>query len=224
LQAEGTDHDVHSVNHQMIAAQFPMHRDLTGYDFEVSPADRKLVRTLASTAFSDDAHNVVRVCGPGAGKTHPAIVIGVADLTRYGNRANFYCTVDLVNAPEQEEVRGNDGRIATNLLRLVLVILDELGHLPFSQAGGAPPFHLLCWLYKHTSVMITTKLDFVEWSSVFDDAKAITALLDRPPHHCHIVEIGNESIRFSRSAAEANKRNKARETLRNAAKADTEPF
>ncbi len=132
--------------YQTKSARFPAYKDLASFDFAASEVNETTIRQLHQGEFTERSDNVVLIGGPGTGKTHFATAHGIPAIEHGRKKIRFFSTVDLVNALEQEKTANKAGQLADRLLRLDLVVLDELGYLPFSSSGGA-----CCFTYSANS-------------------------------------------------------------------------
>ena len=178
LMAEHTARTARSIQNRISQAKFPQHRCLADFDFEQSLIHRRpALELLLGGDYIRQKRNVVFVGGLGTGKTHIATALGIEAVTQ-GFRVRFWNVLDLVNKLEADK---NEGRLKLTgqQCRYDLLILDELGYLPFSQKGVALLFHLMSQLHEKTSVVMTTNLAFSEWVKLFMDEKMTGALPDR---------------------------------------------
>ena len=143
LKAEVAEREVRSINYQTKVTRFPAHRDLAGFDFHESSVNDALVRPSHRGDFIDDGQNDVLIGGPGTGKTHLATAVGIETIVQQHQLVRFFSTIELVNVLEHEKANGKPGQTAHRLVHADLVVLDELGYLPFSKVDGALLFHLL---------------------------------------------------------------------------------
>lgn len=179
------------------AARFPVLRELVDFDFSAVPSlSKPTILELARGDYIARSENLILVGEPGVGKTHLATALA-ACACRQGRRVRFYNVATLVNdllsAQDQHQVE----RFIAHARKHQLIVLDELGFIPFSPSGAQLLFQFCSSLHTHLAFIITTNLKFADWVQVFGNATLTAALLDRLTHHATIIDFaGAESYRF----------------------------
>lgn len=177
-------------------ARFPVLKELADFDFScISNPPKQRVLELARGAYIQKAESIIMVGNPGLGKTHVATGIALA-ACRQGLRVRFYNAAALVNELILAQEEHRLPKFLTTLLKHHLIVLDELGFIPFSSNGAHLIFQLCSTLYERVATIVTTNLRFTDWTQVFGDEQLTAALLDRLTHHAHILEFVGESYRF----------------------------
>jgi len=199
LESEVSQRELNGRKYRISEARFPMLRTLDEYDFgAIASLNQSKVWQLSKCDYIPKRENIALIGGIGTGKTHIAIALGLS-ACQQGYRVRFYTVSGLINELVEASESHRLSKLETNLMRYQLIILDELGFVPFSQSGAQLLFGFISQRYQRGSLIITTNLGFAEWTEVFGDPRLTSALLDRMTHHCHILEFSGKSYRFRQS-------------------------
>lgn len=198
-EAEVTTRSANALAARIHAASFPVMKDFDTFDFAAIPSlSKQKVLELARGAWVEEHSNCCLIGNAGTGKTHIAVALGLA-ICRLGKRVRFVSAANLVTQLEEAQQQHRLDRLLTQLDRLDLLIIDELGYLSFSRGGAELLFQVFAERYERRSVLVTSNLAFSEWGSVFQGDRMTAALLDRLTHRCEIFEMNGESYRFRES-------------------------
>lgn len=205
-ERELIDRERRAAERRIRDARFPVVKTIDTFDFKAQPSINQVVvrELIASGEYISKRENVLLVGNPGTGKTHLSIALGFAACAQ-GKRVRFTTTTAMVTALLEARESRTLQRSQKQLERLDVLILDELGYVPFSKAGAELLFEVISRAYERTSLILTTNLPFENWTEVLGSERLTGAMLDRLTHRVHILEANGESFRLK----DAKKRLKA---------------
>jgi len=196
-EAEVHAREANAERKRIARARFPALKTLDSFEFAAIPSlNKQAVLELTKGHYLEAKENIILVGPTGTGKTHISVALGIA-ACRQGKRVRFTTAAGLINELIQAQLRLS--KLEATLLKLDLLILDEVGFIPFSKTGAELLFGVLTERYERGSVLVTTNLDFASWTEVFGDGRLTGTLLDRLTHRCHIIEFQGDSYRFKES-------------------------
>ena len=205
-ELERIERDRRNMERRIRAAKFPQTKSLDTFDFKAIPSlNKALVLELARGEWIERRENCIALGPAGTGKTHTALALGLAACQK--NYSVLFVTAaalvhELMEARDERRLR----TLQKQLAKVDLLVVDELGYVPFTAVGSELLFEVLSRRYEHGSTLVTSNLPFDEWTSLFGSERLTGALLDRLTHHVHILEMNGQSYRLAASQKRARKR------------------
>ena len=196
LSAEVSSREASGTEIRIRAAGFPMRKSIEDFNFEHQPSlQRSVISHLAMGAYLLQGANVVLLGPPGTGKSHLAIGLGLRACA-LGHRVLFASATEWVARLSEAYARGRLAQELARLRRCGLIVIDEVGYIPFEQEAANLFFQLVSSRYEHTSLILTSNLPFARWGDVFGDQVVAAAMIDRIVHHAEVITLKGSSYRL----------------------------